>query len=277
MSILKVHHLNCGTHRPLGGRLFDGRSSGLNADLCTHCVLLETSNNLVLLDTGYGLQDVAGSPQRLSHLWPFILNIELKEQDTAIRQIEALGFDPRDVRDVLLTHLDFDHAGGVSDFPWAQVHVLGTEHDHARQRHGFIARQRYRPLQWIAGVNWQFYPSHGEEWFGFDAVRAAFGLGDDLLLVPLPGHTIGHAGIAINTDGGWLLDAGDAYLHHDQLSESGPNMPIGLAAYERIMATLPDVARSNLDRIRELKHSADARIFCSHDLSELLQLQTGLK
>jgi glyoxylase-like metal-dependent hydrolase (beta-lactamase superfamily II) len=30
---------------------------------------------------------------------------------TAIRQLEQLGFDPRDVEHIVLSHLDFDHAG----------------------------------------------------------------------------------------------------------------------------------------------------------------------
>ncbi len=31
------------------------------------------------------------------------------------------------------------------------------------------------------------------------------------------GHTLGHAGVAIDTPQGWLLHAGDAYLHRDEL------------------------------------------------------------
>ena len=51
----------------------------------------------------------------------------------------------------------------------------------------------------------------GDDWFGFDAVTA---LGDDVLLVPLRGHTRGHCGVAVRRpDGGWLLHAGDAYFH----------------------------------------------------------------
>ena len=56
-----------------------------------------------------------------------MLNIQLREQDTAIRQLEALGHKASDVRHIVLTHLDFDHAGGLEDFPNATVHVMDAE------------------------------------------------------------------------------------------------------------------------------------------------------
>src|SRR5690349_10843235 len=56
---LRVHHLNCTTMCPPGGRLMDGRvgASGPAALVC-HCLLVETDRSLVLVDTGFGLNDV---------------------------------------------------------------------------------------------------------------------------------------------------------------------------------------------------------------------------
>lgn len=66
--------------------------------------------------------------------------------DTSFDQpVNRLGFCARDVRHILLTHLDFDHAGGVEDFPEATVHVMQAEIDAAQDRHSLIASQRYRP------------------------------------------------------------------------------------------------------------------------------------
>ena len=58
---MRLHHLNCISSCPLGGRLMDGRSSGVlqRGALCCHCQLLETDRGLVLVDTGFGLADVA--------------------------------------------------------------------------------------------------------------------------------------------------------------------------------------------------------------------------
>ena len=46
----------------------------------------------------------------------------------------ALGLDPRDVRHIVVTHLDLDHAGGLADFPDAKVHLHAREHAAAMAR-----------------------------------------------------------------------------------------------------------------------------------------------
>lgn len=269
---MRIHHLNCGTHCPLGGKLFDGESRGPLAHIPTHCLLIETNAGLVLVDTGYGLQDVRNPRERLPWLWSAILNVRLREGDTALRQIEALGFTARDVRHIVLTHLDFDHAGGIEDFPESRVHVLGVELKAAERRRSFVARQRYRPGMWDAVTTWRAYAPEGDAWFGFQAVRQLDGLPPEILMVPLRGHTEGHAGVAVDTPTGWLLHAGDAYLHHGQMADA-PSIPPGLNAYQHIMDTDRAARRRNLARLRELRSQGDVRIFCSHDAIELSQLQ----
>ncbi|GAM99978.1 hypothetical protein U91I_03636 [alpha proteobacterium U9-1i] len=269
---MRVHHLNCGTHCPLGGALFDGTSAGLFANITTHCLLIEAGNGLVLVDTGYGVQDVRRPHARLPWLWPGILNPRLREADTALRQIEARGFSARDVRHIVLTHLDFDHAGGIEDFPEARVHVLEAERTAAEVKHrSFVANQRYRPTQWDEVRDWRTYVGGGEPWFGFGAVRGLDGLPPEILMVPLRGHTIGHAGVAVSTPSGWLLHAGDAYLHRHEM-ETPYHCPVGMAAYERIMDTDSPARHANQARLRRLKESGQAKVFCSHDAEELKEL-----
>ncbi len=66
---------------------------------------------------------------------------------------------------------------GFEDFPAARVHVLAVERDAAEhQRRSFVARQRYRPLDWDDVRDWRSYASGGEAWHGFDAVRDLDGL-----------------------------------------------------------------------------------------------------
>jgi len=146
---MRVHHLNCGCMCPLGGALFDGFSKGLTAQLVCHCLLLETDQHgLVLVDTGFGTEDVRRPGDRLSRFFRVLNNIQLEPRYTALEQLRQLGFDAGDVRHIVLTHLDFDHAGGLSDFPQAQVHVLQREMDAARATRSFIGHNRYRHRQW---------------------------------------------------------------------------------------------------------------------------------
>ena len=127
---MRIHHLNCVSTCPLGGALMDARSfSSLRARLTCHCLLVETSRELVLVDTGFGLRDIADPRSRLSKFFLFLLRPEFREEYAAVRQIASRGYDPRDVRHIVLTHLDFDHAGGLDDFPQATVHMLKRRGD----------------------------------------------------------------------------------------------------------------------------------------------------
>ena len=217
---MKVHHLNCGTCCPVGGRLFDGTSDSIVGHLVCHCLLIETGAGLILVDTGFGTRDVGHPYRRLSPFFRALNNPQLRERETAAAQVRALGFDPGDVRHIIVTHLDFDHAGGIEDFPRAAVHVTAREKEVADARQGgaFVGTRRYRPQQWDEVEDWRLYPfGGGERWFGFDAVRDLDGLPQEILLLPLAGHTWGHAGVAIREEGGWLLHAGDAYFYRGEV------------------------------------------------------------
>jgi glyoxylase-like metal-dependent hydrolase (beta-lactamase superfamily II) len=280
---MRVHHLNCGTDCPLGGALFDGRSAGLTGRLVCHCLLIETdAHGLVLVDTGYGLRDVdhphrAPDP-RITRVMRTMLNIKLREQETAIRQVERLGFRASDVRHIVLTHLDFDHAGGLEDFPHATVHLLEEEWSAATgPRRGFVSRNRYRPSQFDEVCNWRRYGSLGEAWFGFDAVRQLEDLPAEILLLPLPGHTWGHAGVAIQRPEGWLLHAGDAYFYRDEVRGAKRQCTPGLRGYQTMMEVSRELRLTNQERVRRLsvEHRSDVRVLCAHDPVEFERAAAG--
>lgn len=128
---MRVDHLDCISSCPLGGKLFDGRTPSLlrRGELTCHCLLVESDDGLVLIDTGFGLRDVADPRSRLSAFFLLMLKPELREEMTAVRQIERLGVSAADIRHIVLSHLDFDHAGGLDDFPHATVHMLRIERD----------------------------------------------------------------------------------------------------------------------------------------------------
>lgn len=255
---------------PIGGALFDGFSRGLTASLVCHCLLVETNQGLVLIDTGFGQRDVRAPLSRLSPFFMNVNRIQFEEKYTARAQIEQLGFKTSDVRHIVLTHLDFDHAGGLEDFPEATVHVMQAELDAAKEQKGFISTQRYRPNQWDEVKQWKLYNAKGESWYGFEAVRDLDGLPESILMIPLAGHTRGHAGIAIQTSEGWLLHAGDAYFYRDEVGTNKPNCTPGLRAYQWFMEVDRNARLSNQQRLRALSlaHSNEVRLFCSHDAIE---------
>ena len=274
---MRIHHLSCGTMCPFGGRLWDGFSPLLGpAEIVCHCLLIETEVGLVLVDTGFGMRNVA-QPPRLSPVFRIANRIRLRESTTALRQVEDFGFPAADVRHIVLTHLDFDHAGGIEDFPDAMVHVFGAELDAARSPNGWLDRQRYRPRQWDRNVNWQRYTPEGERWFGFSCVRELVGMPPDILMVPLTGHTLGHCGVAVRGPEGWLLHAGDAYFFRDEMALGGYHCTPLLRAYQRLMAADDKMRLLNQTRLRELKraHGREIRLFCAHDAKELEELSSA--
>lgn len=271
---MRVHHLNCVSACPLGGLLMDGVSAGkLRGRLSSHCLLLELPDTLVLVDTGYGARDVANPRARLSRTFLRLLRPELREEMTAVRQIARLGLDPRDVRHVLLSHLDFDHAGGLDDFPGATVHLLANEVGAAVARRTVLDRMRYRPAQWGTRALWRTYTlDGGEAWRGFSEVRELDGLGPEILMVPLLGHTLGHVGFAVQTGSGWLFYAADAYFFHAEMNREHPYCTPGLRAYQRMMEKDRPRRLANQERLRSLRADADVELFCAHDVTEFERL-----
>lgn len=268
---MRIHHLNCGTMCPLGGALIDGCSKGTSGRLVCHCLVIETDRDgLVMVDTGLGLNDIDNPGARLSPFLRGLLRLRLDAEDTAIHQVARLGYHPGDVRHIVLTHLDFDHAGGLDDFPDATIHVMAAEVDAARLRDGFIARRRYQPSQWHDSSAWRTYVTQGERWFGFDAVRALTGLPPEILMVPLTGHSHGHAGVAVQGDGGWLLHAGDAYFYRGEIDVQHPRCTPGLALYQRLMEVDRRARLENQVRLRDLirRHGHEVAVMSAHDSKE---------
>ena len=226
---MRIHHLNCGSLCPPGGRIFGGAGGPLSpAPMCCHCLLIEGDDRLILVDTGLGVEDV-NEPQRLGYLFNLVMRPQLEVAETALRQVVDLGYRPSDVRHIVPTHLDLDHAGGISDFPGAAVHVYADELRAATSRSSLSERGRYRAVQIAAVKKWAVVKDEGESWFGFSAVRAIPGTRDEVLLVPLPGHTRGHCGVAVRRPEDWLLHCGDAYFHRSEVEPGGGAAPSGLA------------------------------------------------
>jgi glyoxylase-like metal-dependent hydrolase (beta-lactamase superfamily II) len=240
---MKVHYLDCATLRPHGAKLFVPEQ----AEVPSTCVLVEAGDRLVLVDSGFGLRDMA-DPSRLgfsNHL----LNAVTDPGRTAVRRVASLGFDPADVTDIICTHLDRDHAGGLSDFPRTRVHVTTVERDAALEPQGHKERDRYRRCHFEHGPDWVTHGEIAEEkWFGMECLRTG-DIPRGILMVPLAGHTRGHCGVAVDTDEGWLLHCGDAFYVAAELNEAdGPG--IGLRTFRRIAHCDYREAMRQLDRIR---------------------------
>ncbi len=268
---MRVHHLNCGTMCPLAGGAI-GSGTGLRRGLMVcHCLVVETPRDgLVLIDTGFGAAECR-DPALLPGYFRRLTGPTLDRRETALAQLEALGHQARDVRHVVVTHLDLDHAGGLSDFPTATVHLHRRELDAARARATRQERSRYLLHQWAHGPQWSAVAETGDTWRGVPAVRKLPGLDADIGLVPLHGHTRGHSGVLVGTGDRWLLHAGDAYFHHAEL-DAGGRAPMGLRMFQSIIQMDGRQRHASQDTLRRLhRDNADLTIISAHDPVELRQ------
>lgn len=266
---MRIHHLNCGTLCPFGDRLISGGGGFGAAEIVCHCLLIEAGDALVLVETGFGTDDARHPYRRLGAPFNLALRPKPREDETAAAHIRALGLDPADVRHITVTHLDLDHAGGLPDFPDAEVHVFEAE-QRAALTPSFRERPRYRRPHFEHGPRWVTYEEGGDTWFGFESIRVMDGVDAEIALIPLPGHSRGHVAVAIGDGGGWLLHCGDAYFHHGETT-TPPSCPPALRAFQALTAFDNAQRKENAERLRELArdHGDEVTMLCAHDPVDL--------
>lgn len=247
----KIHHINCGwLHAPP------------NPKACCHCLLLQDANGLALVDTGIGTGDVHDPVGRLGQTLIDRAGFQFNEADTAARQIEALGFKPSDVKHIVLSHGDPDHAGGLGDFPNATVHISPEERDAVEKGHW-----RYLPVHFAHGPKWNTRPKSTRDWFGIEARILDLGFESEILQIPLFGHTMGQCGNAIQQGGKWVLHVADAYYLRIELDTD--DSPVAPLVKARAMDDAMRIA--SLAHLRRLHrdHADEIEMFGYHDTREL--------
>lgn len=249
--MVTIHHINCGTlHVPTFPTV-----------VC-HCLLLQDGDHLALVDTGIGLLDVLKPVARLGQPLIDMAGFQFHESDTAVRRIEAAQLSPANVEHIVLTHGDPDHAGGLADFPHAQVHITEEELAHISSGHW-----RYTPAHFTHTPAWTPYGRSTRQWFGLEARPVALNFSTEVLLIPLFGHTLGHSGVAIQQGDRWVLHVGDAYYLRAELSTD--DHPVSQIAVQRADNDLQ--RRASLEQLRRLlrDHHDQIDMVGYHDLTEL--------
>lgn len=235
-----------------------------------HCVIFQVGERVILLDSGFGTREMLDPNSLLGDevLWRVFPLIDSRM--TAYERLKTKGIRPDLVTDVVLTHLDYDHAGGIYDFPDATGHVSEEELDAFDSAE---PRGPYRRYQISHSTRVKTYGSSDERWFDLEARSLDLPGNLDTKLIPLPGHTAGHCGVAYREDGKWSLHAGDAYFDHQvNFLEDAPGLPIEIgfqnSAAER---------QASLGKLRTLKaqHGDEVELFCTHDQHEFLDWTTG--
>ncbi len=229
---------------------------------CCHCLMIREGNKVLLVDTGIGCHDIANPVERIGRDAIDAAGFRFIESIAALRQIEKLGLSADSVTDIVLTHCDPDHAGGLADFPTANVHIAAEEKANLDS-----GNPRYSMAQFAHGPRWSIYGQNDSKTLGFESRKLRTELKVDVYLLPLFGHTLGHCGVVIEQGGTATLHVGDAYYLRAELDN--PNHPVDSLATLR--ADNDELRRKSLELLRDFhrRHDNSVTILGYHDTSEL--------
>lgn len=170
--------------------------------------LIAHPGGAIVVDTGESAS--ANDPGYQPRWHPFVRTSERRwvapEQEIG-PQLRGLGVEPGDVRQVVMTHMHGDHAGGLGHFHGAEIVLSATEASMAFARtgpaNGYL--NRHYP-DWLAPRTVEF---EGDPWEGFEASVPLTADGA-VRLVPTPGHTKGHLSVVVERSDHLVLLIGDA-------------------------------------------------------------------
>lgn len=275
---MQIHHLNCGTMYAFGFPRDDNRGGFFKRGHgVIHCLLVDTGDGLALVDTGWGVRDCM-APSPIVRQFASLVGCRRDLNETAIRQIESLGYDPAEVNHIFLTHLHLDHAGGLPDFPSATVHLLADELDASLHSRTLMERYAYRPEHRAHHPKWQLDRCQGDQWFGLDCAPPVRIGKAEFVLLPFTGHTRGHCGIAVRVNDRWLLHCGDVYGYYRQADPVQPYRHPSGRLIELLTTSGFKMPKRHWIRIRRLRqqHGDKIQTFCAHDAYEFESLSRFL-
>lgn len=188
-----------------------------------HCFLLEHREGLVLFDTGLDPAIVSDPNYIRSPIGRFfrrrVFRFHIGPEDSLDRRLSALGFSASAVRTAVISHLHFDHVGGIAHIPqadlivskdeWAQLSGPQPERKWILREHVELPDAKWRPVE--------FTPTEDPLLAPFGGVHDVMGDGS-MILLPTPGHSPGSMSMLVrSTNMPPLLLAGDLTYGLDML------------------------------------------------------------
>jgi len=206
---LEIHVFDTGSMSLPRGFLFQGGSWAERVELPTLAFAIRhPSGRTIVFDTGFSERINRDPNDYIGFFASVVGRFAMAAEQGLASQMREVGFDLGGVSHIVISHLHFDHAGGIEEFPDAEVIVSYPERSRARHADGtlsffnpkdFDSVNRWREIDFDGGVPYATFASHVDL------------LGDDSIhLVALPGHTIGSVGVIVRLEDGPVLLAGDA-------------------------------------------------------------------
>lgn len=216
--------------------------------------LIKHRDGFVLFDTGVdpAVQwDKRYIKQAIGRfLLPRIFRLHLRDTDRIDHVLSRMGVSPDEIKTAVISHLHFDHVGGIDQIPQADLLVSKEEWEILSEPHPeqeWILREHIQ----IPSAKWRqitFEPSDDPLFEGFAGLHDVAGDGS-MILLPTPGHTKGSISMLIRQEG-WrpLLLVADltyetALLEKNQVPGTGDDKTLlaSFAKVRRLKERLPDM------------------------------------
>jgi len=195
----------------LADMLFDPEWS---AWLPIYVWVIEHDEGIIVVDTGETSRvHERGYHPRWHPFYRRAAHFSVHPEEELGPQLRALGIGPRDVKQVVLTHLHTDHAGGLHHVTGSRIWVTRGEFDRATGLSGRV--QGYLPHRWPKWWQPEFIRFDNRSLGPFEEAMPLTRRGD-VAIVPTPGHTPHHASVLVCGDPSFLL-AGDTSYTQDLL------------------------------------------------------------
>ncbi len=182
--------------------------------------LIKTADGLILVDTGETAKIYEEGYLPKGGLYHKAVQTRIKEEEEIPNQLRALGYEPKDIKTVILTHLHGDHIGGIGYFPNAQFIAPKIEYDLAVSKKG--EGSGYFSKNW---PTW-FKPnliSYNDKAEGNFTQSHHFDDKGQITIVPTPGHSVGHQSVIVKTSTKTYFIGGDLTYNLETLKAEIPN------------------------------------------------------
>lgn len=233
-----------------------------NFENIPHFIYFITGKNIdpIIVDTGFSTKYVPG------------LNSNgIREDDQYISNaLKSLGYSTQDIRTVIMTHMHWDHTGGIKNFPGAVFYVQG---------HEFMTMLNLNPNE-----ETYYCPNHWIKILDrFKVINGDLEIAPGIKILHTGSHTSGHQAVEVETENGKVLLAGDEPFNYDKLWEmvspeywekfrNGPGRKyywvddiikkIEAFVSEKGIHTLPTCRTRSLDDFKKMGY----RVFYAHDV-----------
>ncbi|MGJ8669615.1 MAG: MBL fold metallo-hydrolase [Oceanococcus sp.] len=261
---LRLSIINTSGTTTLEALTYSGGSWFTSTDMNHMAVLVEHPQGNFLFDTGLGRE--IDTQYDLDMPWWMAPMMTYDPPNPVRDQLDAAGYAIPER--VILSHVHWDHASGVHDFPESDIWVRPV--DRAFIKTG--PRGPVMPSQFTGNaIRWHEMQLDGPPYRAYASSLDLFGDGA-AILVPMPGHTPGSVGLFLRTDSGnELLFSGDIVWNAKAIADAKPKIfMVRLTADADADGTMKEIKRLQLLQ----KEFPDLLIVPAHDSAVHSQLAT---